>query len=126
MIDESGRISIRGLRVEAHIGVTEDERAKQQALLIDIDIETDVRDAARSDDVEDTIDYGAVVDDVAAFVRSSRYRLLERLGAEIGELICRDPRVVRVTVDVGKETPPVSEVVSGLSVGVSSTGERVG
>jgi dihydroneopterin aldolase len=121
VIDAGGSISIRGLEVDAHIGVTEEERAVAQTLVIDIDIDADLRAAAVSDDVSDTIDYGTIVDQVSELVETSRYRLLERLGAEIIELICRNTRVARVTVVVGKKSPPVEAVVNGISVVVTRT-----
>jgi dihydroneopterin aldolase len=121
VIDASGRISIRGLKVDAHIGVTDEERSSAQTLIVDVDIDGDLRPAAASDDVSDTIDYGTVVDEVSELVETSRYRLLERLGAEITELICRNPRVARVTVVVAKESPPVHGAVDGISVGVTRT-----
>ncbi|MEA2487788.1 MAG: 7,8-dihydroneopterin aldolase/epimerase/oxygenase [Actinomycetota bacterium] len=126
MIDADGRISIHGLKVEGRIGVTEEERAATQTLLIDIDIHADLRAAAGSDDVSDTIDYGSVVDEVTELVATSSYRLLERLGAEITEHICRDPRVARVTVVVGKQSPPVQGVIDEISVGVTRTNGELG
>jgi 7,8-dihydroneopterin aldolase/epimerase/oxygenase len=92
-----------------------------QTLLVDVDIDGDIEAAAASDDVSDTIDYGTVVDEVAQLVETSHYRLLERLAAEISELICRNTRVTRVTVVVTKESPPVERVVDGISVGVTRT-----
>ena len=125
MIDPAGKISIRGLELDAHIGVTDEEQEAMQKILVDIDIDADLRTAAASDDVADTIDYGSVVEDVARLVEGSRFRLLERLGSEIAELICRYPRVARVTVVVGKESPPIDEDVEGISIGVTrATGEN--
>lgn len=125
MIDKAGHITIRGLAVDAHIGVTDEERRKPQKVLIDIDIEADLRAAAQSDDVSDTIDYGTIVEDVSRLVKRSDHRLLERLGAEIAELICSNQRVAQVTVVVGKESPPVDETVDGISVGVTRTSGEI-
>ncbi|MDQ3878331.1 MAG: dihydroneopterin aldolase [Actinomycetota bacterium] len=126
MIERAGHITVRGLAVEAHIGVTDEERRNPQKLLIDVDIEADLSAAALSDDVSDTIDYGTIVEEVARLVESSNHRLLERLGAEIAELICSKRHVGRVTVVVAKESPPVEQTVDGISVGVTRTSGEIG
>ncbi|MFN2593960.1 MAG: dihydroneopterin aldolase [Actinomycetota bacterium] len=124
MIDPTAHIYIRGLKVEAHIGVTQQEKDELQALIVDVDIEADLRAAASSDDVADTIDYAEVVDEVSEIVRTSRFSLLERLGSEIADQMCRHPGVARVTVVLGKESPPVDEAVDAIQVQViRTTGE---
>ena len=113
------RIEIRGLRLLATVGVPEAERAVAQPLELDIDLEVDLRDAARSDDVADTVDYGAVAVAVADAVAGTSFALLERLAAEVADVVLdRDQRCRAVTVRVRKLRPPVP-------LDVDTTGVRI-
>ena len=114
----SDRIVIRGLSVETRIGVTEKERSSPQDVLIDIELSVDLMCPGRSDDLVDTVDYDALVNEVAALVRSGERKLLERLADEIAELLSAKNGVAGVTVEVMKQHVPVKEEVSGISVRV--------
>jgi 7,8-dihydroneopterin aldolase/epimerase/oxygenase len=109
-------IVLRGLRVDARVGVTDDERARPQTVVVDVDIAADLSKAAASDDVGDTIDYGAAVSAIADAVRRSETRLLERLAADVASVLSRMDGVEAVTVEIRKASPPVSEDVEGIGV----------
>ncbi len=113
------RITIRDLRVPARIGVTDAERAQPQSLLIDLDLEVDTRTAGASDDLDDTVDYDRLTTDVAGVVRSSQTRLLESLAEKIAARVCTLKPVERVTVEIRKESPPVSEDVGRIAVRIT-------
>lgn len=113
------RITIDGLRVPAHIGVTEEERERPQALLVDLDIEIDLRPAEQSDGLDDTIDYGSLTTQIASLVRDSRVELLETLAGRIADHVCSMKKVERVSVAVMKESPPVSEEVGSIAVRIT-------
>jgi 7,8-dihydroneopterin aldolase/epimerase/oxygenase len=110
------RISIKDLRIGTRIGVTEEERAEPQKVVIDIDIAADLTRAAASDHLSDTIDYHAVTVQVAELVRSEETDLLEHLAAKIATLIGSLDGVDGVTVEVSKESPPIPEDVGAVSV----------
>ena len=112
------RITVSGLSVETRIGVTDEERSRPQDVLIDIQIERDLSVAGSTDDLESTIDYDSLVKEVAAVVRTGERRLLERLGAEIADLVSAKPGVSGVTVRVGKKQVPVDEEVASISVSI--------
>ena len=109
-------IEIRDLRVPARIGVTEEERAVPQPLVIDLSIGLSSRKAGLTDDLSDTLDYEIVMRKVTELVRSSDVKLLERLAEEIAGLISHFPGVDRVTVELTKEEAPVSEDVGRVKV----------
>ena len=112
------RILIRGLALETRIGVTEKERSRPQEVLIHIELTTDLSRPGRSDDLDDTIDYDAVVNEVAGLVRTGERNLLEKLAEEIASLLSAKSGVSGVTVEVMKQHVPVLEEVSGISVRV--------
>lgn len=116
-----GRIAIEGLRIAAHIGVTEAERATPQPLLINIYIDADLQAAARSDDLDATIDYDGLVSSVETLVRGSECHLLEHLADMIAAQITADKKAKRATVEVAKERPPVAQEVGRIAVTMERT-----
>lgn len=115
-MSDKDHIHIRGLRAKTRIGVTEEERSRPQVLLVDIAIELSIADAARSDDVEETVDYDSLVNDVVAEIEGTERRLLERLAADLSDRILERNGVLGVTVEVAKEDPPVQHEVESISV----------
>jgi len=104
----TGAIQLRGLRALGHHGALAGEQDRRQPFEIDLDVEVDLGLAARSDDLADTVDYGAVARVAAGVVADERWRLLERLAQRVGEeVLAADARVVAVTVSLRKLRPPV-------------------
>ena len=87
--------------------------------MIDVELERDLSAAAASDDLTDTIDYDRLTSYVAELVRTSSSKLLEHLAGTIAEQVGSLPGVERVTVEVSKESPPVSEHVGKIAVRIS-------
>ncbi len=72
--------------------------------------------AGTSDDLGDTVDYGAVCEAVSRIVSTESHRLLERLATRIAEACRADPRVVGVVVEVRKLRPPVPALLDHVAV----------
>lgn len=109
-------IIVRDLRVKAHVGVTEDERAEPQLLLISMELYTDLRQAGMSDDLNDTVDYGRVTADIEDLVTSSKTALLESLAEKIAGHIAAIPGINGVTVQIAKEAAPIEQDVGSVAV----------
>ena len=119
MPPDGDRIEIRGLRLVTRVGVPESERAVAQPIELDVDLEVDLGSAAGSDDVADTVDYGAVAVAVAEAVHAGEWALLERVAAVAADAaLAVDDRTEAVTVTVRKLRPPVP-------LDVHSTGVRL-
>jgi dihydroneopterin aldolase len=112
------RILISGLRELGVHGVLPEEQLRPQPFEVDIELLVDVTAAGASDDIEDTVDYGAVCEAVSRIVSSERYRLLERLATRIADVCRADPRVAGVVVEVRKLHPPVRALVDNVAVRV--------
>jgi dihydroneopterin aldolase len=89
------KIFIRALKTETIIGIFDWERQVKQTVLIDIELSADIRRAALSDSVEDTLNYKRVAKRVLAFVEASRFHLLSKPGAvrssrDVGVALERD------------------------------------
>jgi dihydroneopterin aldolase len=101
------RIELRGLRAVGTHGVLPEERDRPQPFEVDLDVALDLRAAAATDGLDDTVDYGALAVRAAAVVTGERHALLERLAQRIADAVLEDPRVRGVTVTVRKLRPPV-------------------
>ncbi len=113
------RIEIRDLRVIGVHGVLPEERERAQPFSLDILAWVDMEAAQQSDDLADTVDYGALAQTAADVVGGRSYRLLEALAGRLASaLLIVDPRIDAVEVTVRKLRPP-------LALDVGSTGVRV-
>ena len=100
-------IILRGLRIPARHGVTGQEKAAGQMFVVDVVCRLDLSAAARSDDLADTLDYGALAEAVHLRVSGERWNLIERVAERVAELVLKDPRVDRVEVTVHKPQAPI-------------------
>lgn len=101
---QSDVVFVKGLKVEAVIGVYAWERAITQPLLIDIALETDISSAAASDHVDDALNYKAVCDDVSAWCKASKAELLEHLAGQIADKLLANYACHKVTLSIAKPT----------------------
>lgn len=101
---QSDVVFIKGLKVEAVIGVYEWERAITQPLLIDIALETDIGQAAISDNVDDALNYKAVCDDVSEWCQAIKAQLLEHLAGQVADKLLEKYVTHKVTLSIAKPT----------------------
>jgi FolB domain-containing protein len=108
------KIHVRELVLPCRIGVTEEERAEPQRLMVDLTLELDLSEAGASDRLEDTLDYRLVERKVAGLVTGSSYALLERLAEAVAAVCLGFPRVLGVRVRV--EKPGALRLAGGTAV----------
>lgn len=97
------KIFLSSLSVECIVGIWEWERRVKQTVIIDIEMAADIRKAAASDHIEDTIDYKKVAKALLAFVGESQFQLVETLTERIAELIVTRFGVSWVKVRLNKQ-----------------------
>jgi len=95
-------IFLHDLRVETVIGIWEWERKIRQTVAIDLDMSADIRKAAASDSVDDTLNYKLVAKRVQQFVAESSFQLVETLAEKIAEIVLAEFDVAWVRVRVNK------------------------
>ena len=110
------RILVSGLREAGIHGVLPEDRVRPQPFEVDLELHVDLAKAGASDDLVDTVDYGAVCDAVKNVVASESYQLLERLAQRIADVCRSDPRVTGVVIEVRKLEPPVDAQVDHVAV----------
>ncbi len=90
--DGGDRIELRGLRLSARCGVLPEERERAQPLEVDLDLYVDLAPAGQSDDLDDTVDYGAVCELVEKVCAAGAPRLLEHLANSLATRVARRDR----------------------------------
>lgn len=113
---EPVRIEVAGLAVYAHLGVTAAEREVGQRVVLDVALELRGCRATVSDELPDTIDYGAVARSVAEAAAGSSHRTLERLCGSLADLLAERFSPDSVTVRAAKPEPPMDLAVEEVAV----------
>lgn len=106
------RISIVDVEVFYRVGVPDAERAQPQRLLLTIEMEFDFAKAAKSDSIADTIDYFAVTQRLLKFGDGKSWKLIEKLAADIANLVLSEFKPQSVTVEVKKFPIPQARHVA--------------
>ncbi|MCB0870511.1 MAG: dihydroneopterin aldolase [Solirubrobacterales bacterium] len=109
-------ITLSGIELHTNHGVTDAEQELGQRMLFDVELIPDRVPATETDEIEGTVDYGAVTSFLVEAATTDRYRTLERLVTVIADgLLDRFP-VVEVRVRATKPEPPVPVSMDGASV----------
>ena len=95
-------IFLHDMKVKTIVGIWDWERKIRQTVSIDLEMGADVRRAAASDNIDDTLNYKLVAKRVQEFVGDSSFQLVETLAERIAELILNDFDVPWVEVRVNK------------------------
>jgi len=104
------RIAIHDLTVFFHVGVPAGERANPQRLTLTVEMDHDF--SLLGDAVDRTIDYQAVSQRLLDFGQGRSWQLIETLAVELAEMILREFKPSRVTVEVKKFVIPQARHVS--------------
>lgn len=96
-------IFLGGLNTECIIGIWDWERRVKQKVVIDLEMAADVRRAAASDAIEDTLDYKRVAKRLLQFVGDSQFQLVETLTEKIAEIVVTEFDVPWVRVRLNKQ-----------------------
>lgn len=111
-------IALTGLKVRGFHGVLPEERADGQDFVIDAVLTVDTRDAATSDDLAATVDYGVLASGLAEVVAGEPVNLIETLAARLAAVCCADPRVISARVTVHKPSAPIPLAFEDVAVTV--------
>jgi dihydroneopterin aldolase len=117
-------VEISGLSIYTHHGVGEAEREVGQRLVFDVSFELERCHATVTDDLDDTLDYGDVCQQVALAAQERSFNTLERLCSHVADRMLERYGVDEVTVRVAKPEPPIPLPVDEVAVEVFK--ERAG
>lgn len=112
------RIELRGIEALGRHGVLAHEREHPQRFVVDVSLGVDLVAAGRSDRLDDTVDYGTIVEQVRALVEGAPVDLLEALAQRIADACLAHDLVDVVEVSVHKPSAPVAAIVGDVVVTV--------
>ena len=95
-------IFLTDLRVETVIGIWDWERKIRQTVSVDLEMAADIRKAAASDSVDDTLNYKSVAKRLQQFIGDSSFQLVETLAEEIAAIVLNEFDVAWVRVRLNK------------------------
>src|SRR3954463_7455013 len=98
-------VFITDLRIDTRIGVYEWEKHVRQPVILDIEIAMPHSRASATDELEDALDYAAVVARLKAFVADHPHGLLERLAEDVATLILGEFHAPWTRVQLAKVSP---------------------
>ncbi|MBL09172.1 MAG: dihydroneopterin aldolase [Acidiferrobacteraceae bacterium] len=107
-------IFLHGLKVECVIGIWEWERRITQTLIFDLDIGFDIKQAARSGSIDDTLSYREVAKRVSKYAEQTKARLVETLAEGVAEIVLEEFGALWIKVRVNKR----NAVTNATDVGV--------
>src|ERR1700712_2643792 len=114
--DLGDRLAVRGIAVHGHHGFFDFERRDGQEFVIDLVLGMDTRPAARSDDLQDTVDYGTLVDEVRSAVANDPVDLIETLAQRIADVCLSRAQVEIVEVTVHKPHAPIQATFDDVAL----------
>lgn len=109
-------IHIAGIEVWAHHGVLPHETEIGQRFVVDVGLEVDLAAAASSDHLADTVDYGALAQQVHDVVAGGPHQLIEAVAGRVLDVCLTDPKVTAATVTVHKPYAPLPVTAREVAV----------
>ena len=102
------RVILNGIQCRLRVGVSPQERREPQDCLVDVEMETDLARAARTDDLRDTLDYSRVFALVQHLSSNEEFALLEKFAGRLVEEIRQQVPCETLLVRVKKLHPPLA------------------
>ena len=96
------KIFLKELTTETVIGIFDWEREIRQAVSLDLELDFDIRKAAESDSIEDTLDYKTVSKRLIHFIEASQFQLVETLAEKCAAIVLEEFPVSRLTLKLSK------------------------
>jgi dihydroneopterin aldolase len=109
-------LTLTGLRATAYHGVFAHERQNGQEFVVDVTVWLDTRDAASADDLDQTVDYGSLANDVVAAVETDPVDLIETVAERIAGVALTRGAVNRVRVTLHKPSAPIEVPFDDVSI----------
>jgi dihydroneopterin aldolase len=97
------KIFLSSLAVECIVGIWDWERRVKQTVIVDVEMAADIRKAAATDHIDDTIDYKKVSKRLQQFIGDSQFQLVETLTDRIAQVIVTEFGVTWVKVRLNKQ-----------------------
>lgn len=112
-------ITLTGLRASAFHGVLEEERREGQVFIVDVTVYLPLGSAASSDDLDNTIHYGELAEEIVAAVESDPVDLIETVAERVAQVVLAHELAVFTRVTVHKPNAPITVPFDDVSVTIT-------
>jgi len=109
-------LRLSGVRATGNHGVFDHERRDGQEFVVDAVVHLDTRAAATGDDLEATVHYGVLAEQLVAAVESDPVDLIETLAERLAGVVLAFPAAVRTEITVHKPSAPITVPFSDVSI----------
>jgi dihydroneopterin aldolase len=96
-------VFLRDLKIDTVIGIYGWERRVRQALIFDLEMSADVAKAAKTDKIEDALNYKSIAKRLQQYVSESEFELIETLAEECARIIREEFNVAWVKLTLNKK-----------------------
>ncbi len=129
-MNEMDEITLTGLRASAFHGVLEQERRTGQVFVIDVTVFLSLADAGRTDDLDRTIHYGELAEQIVSAVESDPVDLIETVAERVAGVVLAHKSAQFTRVTIHKPNAPISVPFNDVSVTITrgrvASGSNVG
>ncbi len=101
---ERMRVRVKGLRLEAEVGVYDSERGRTQPIVVDLEAEVAADAAHPGGALGEAVNYAALAETVRRISAARHHDLLEDLAQSIADVIFADARITRLAISIDKTT----------------------
>jgi dihydroneopterin aldolase len=109
-------LRLLGVRATGHHGVFDHERRDGQEFVVDAVVHLDTAAAADDDDLEQTVHYGVLAEQLVAAVEHDPVDLIETLAERLAAVVLSHPAAARVELTVHKPSAPITVPFGDVSV----------
>jgi 7,8-dihydroneopterin aldolase/epimerase/oxygenase len=117
------QITLTGLRAIGHHGVFDFERANGQEFILDLTVWMDFARAAATDDLDTTINYGVLAEEVVGAVERDPVDLIETLAERIAAIVLEHKAASAVKVTIHKPSAPITVPFADVAVTITRSRE---
>jgi dihydroneopterin aldolase len=113
------KIIMQGMRFYGYHGVLDKEKLMGQEFVVDCEMLTNFKRAAEKDDINLTINYAVIYENVKKIVENEKYDLIETVAERIAQCILDNKRIDEVIIRVKKPQAPISGEFKHMAVEIS-------
>ena len=110
------RLIISGLEFFGHCGITVEEQKTGQRFSVKLEMACDIRQAAKSDRLEDAVDYAAVSKKIIEIGRDESFHLIEAMAERIANVLLKEFGIHEVKLMLKKLHPPIEPIMKHAAV----------
>ena len=109
-------VFIKNLEIEAIIGIYDFERTTAQKVVFDIDMSWDISKAAKSENINDALNYKTLSDHLKDYVGNSEFQLIETLAEKVAAIVLEQYGVQTVSLTLHKPNALDGETDVGVKI----------